>query len=318
MNKPKGVEDKASPPGATYAVFILTVMNLLNYADRYAPSAIKDLYKKDLQLSDLQTSLPLTAFVVVYLGASPLFGALADRLSRTRLIAIGVGLWSLATAAAAAATGFATFFIARAAVGIGEAAYATLAPPLLSDFYSRKRRNRALSFFYVAVPIGAAVGYSASAWVGHHHGWRMAFLLAGLPGLLIAGLALKIKEPPRGYFDRERREHTESWGKAIRALAKNHTFLAATAGYTAVLFASGAISDWFPTYLERDRGFALPEAGTIVGVVTVTCGITGTFVGSWAADKLIGKTSHPYLAFSGLAMIPATICAAMTLLIPGK
>src|SRR4051812_45379759 len=113
---------------ATFALTVLTAMNLLNYLDRYVPSAVKDLFKADLGLTDTQTSLPLTAFVVVYMLASPIFGSLADRLSRRHLIAAGVALWSLATAAAAWATGFTSFFIARALVGVGEAAYATISP----------------------------------------------------------------------------------------------------------------------------------------------------------------------------------------------
>ena len=314
----KAANAKPSPPGAKYAIVILTIMNLLNYADRYVPSAVKDLYKKDLNLTDLQTSLPLTAFVLVYLLASPVFGSLADRVSRRTLIAIGVAAWSLATAAAAAATGFVTFFIARALVGVGEAAYATLSPALLSDFFPPKRRNRMLTFFYMAIPVGAAVGYTASAWIGKSFGWRPAFLIAGIPGLFVALAAFKIKEPPRGYFDKTKREHRQSWRKAFKALAKNSNFLTAVAGYTAVMFAAGAISDWFPTFLERERGFDLATAGTIVGIITVACGITGTLAGSFVADKLIGKISHPYLAFSGLAMIPATVCAALTLVIPGK
>jgi MFS family permease len=293
-------------------------MNLLNYADRYVPSAIKDLYKRELHLSDLQTSAPLTAFVLVYILASPVFGALADRVSRKKLIAAGVAAWSVATGCAALATGFVSFFLARAAVGIGEAAYATLSPSLLSDFYPPRKRNRVLTFFYLAIPLGAAVGYTSGAWIGKSFGWRPAFLAAGVPGLLVAGLALKIQEPPRGYFDREKRQHSGGWPQALVALSKNSNFLTATAGYAAVMFAAGAIADWFPTFLVRERGFELGTAGTIFGIVTIACGIAGTAAGSWGADKLIGKTSHPYLAFSGLAMIPATICAALTLIVPGK
>lgn len=311
-------EHRPSPPGAKYAVFVLTAMNLLNYADRYVPSAIKDLYKRDLHLTDLQTSLPLTAFVLVYIIASPAFGALADKIPRKKLIAAGVAAWSIATTAAAMATGFVSFFIARALVGIGEAAYATLSPSLLSDFYPPTKRNRVLTFFYLAIPLGAAVGYGVGAAVGKSFGWRAAFLAAGIPGLLVAGLALKVQEPKRGYFDKQKREHQGGWPKALKALGKNANFLTATAGYAAVMFAAGAIADWFPTFLQRERGFELATAGTVFGSITIVCGIAGTVAGSWGAEKLIGKTSHPYLAFSGLAMIPASVCAALTLIVPGK
>lgn len=315
---PVAPASKKPPEGAAYAVTILTTMNLLNYADRYVPSAIKELYKKDLHLTDMQTSLPLTAFVLVYIVASPIFGALADKIPRKKLIAIGVAAWSLATTAAAAATGFVSFFCARALVGVGEAAYATLAPPLLSDFYPPRKRNRVFTLFYLAIPLGAALGYSVGAFVGKNFGWRPAFLVAGIPGLFVAAAALRIKEPPRGYYDKQKREHQGGWPKALKELGGNLNFVSAVAGYTAVMFAAGAISDWFPTFLERERGFSMSQAGTIVGIVTISCGIAGTAAGSYIADKMVGKVSHPYLAFSGLAMIPATICAALTLLVPGK
>ena len=108
-----------------------------------------------------------------------MFGSLADRLPRTKLIAGGVALWSLATAAAAFAFDFWSFLIARAFVGVGEAAYATLAPPLLSDFYSAEKRNRVLTVFYVAIPVGAAIGFTLGGYLGANWGWRAAFLICG-------------------------------------------------------------------------------------------------------------------------------------------
>jgi hypothetical protein len=132
MNNQKGIWSGAAASGAGYAVFILTMMNLLNYLDRIIPSVVKDLFKRDLKLTDAQTSLPITGFVIVYMLTSPIFGSLADRWSRKVLIALGVALWSLATGAAALAVGFWSFLLARAFVGIGEAAYATISPALLN------------------------------------------------------------------------------------------------------------------------------------------------------------------------------------------
>ena len=146
-------------PGARTAVIVLTTINLLNYLDRYVPSAVKDLVKRDLHLTDAQTAFPMTSFIWVYMLASPIFSSLADKYSRPRLIAAGVLLWSLSTAAAAVTFNFWTFLLARALVGVGEAAYATLAPPLLSDYYPPSRRNRVLTTFYIAIPVGAAAGF---------------------------------------------------------------------------------------------------------------------------------------------------------------
>lgn len=309
----------AKPPSAArYAIVVLTAMNLLNYIDRYVPSAVKDLFKKDLGFTDLQTSLPLTAFVVVYMLTSPLFGGLADRRSRKVLIAAGVALWSLATAGAALATGFLSFIFARALVGVGEAAYATISPSLISDFYPPDRRNRALTFFYVAIPVGAALGFTLGGIVGNAYGWRAAFLVCGLPGLLAAGLALLIREPARGAFDAPSAEPTPSWREALGRLRRTAPYLFAVAGYVAVTWAGGGMADWFPTFLSRYRGMSLAEAGSLTGAATVIGGLAGTLTGGLLADWLRPRSRSPYLALSSLSMIPAAGFAMLAILGKGK
>jgi MFS family permease len=307
-----------APSGAQFAVIVLTAMNLLNYIDRYVPSAVKDLFKKDLGFTDVQTSLPLTAFVIVYMLTSPVFGSLADRWSRKALIAAGVALWSLATAGAALATGFVSFMIARSLVGVGEAAYATISPALISDYYPPERRNRILTFFYVAIPVGAALGFTLGGLVGHAYGWRTAFLVCGLPGLLAAGLVLLIKEPKRGGLDPEPVREIPSWPEALRVLRRTTPYLFAVAGYVAVTWAGGGMADWFPTFLSRYRGMNTAEAGSLTGTATVVGGLAGTLVGGLLADWLKRKTRSPYLALSCLSMIPAAGFAIFALTAHGK
>src|SRR5512137_2436432 len=217
----------ASPSGAAFAVVILTMMNLMNYVDRWVPSVVKDLFKADLKLTDAQTSLPLGGFIIVYMLTSPIFGALADRWPRKVLIAAGVALWSLATGAAALAVGFWTFLLARALVGIGEAAYATLSPALLSDFYPPTRRNRILMIFYVAIPVGTAMGFVLGGALGQHFGWRSAFLICGLPGIAVAAMALMIRDPGRGRFDSDAAQIPPRWPQAIQILLKNRDYMLA-------------------------------------------------------------------------------------------
>ena len=309
-----GQPDRAPAPGALFALIILTTMNMLNYVDRWVPSAVKDLLKTDLSLSDAQTSWPLSAFIVVYMVASPIFGALAERHNRRALIAFGVAAWSLATAAAAFSTGFTSLLIARAAVGIGEAAYATLAPSLLADFYPPERRNRVFTFFYVATPVGSAIGFVVGGVLGEHFGWRTSFLAVGLPGLLVAALAMLMKEPVRGAFD-EKPPEPVSWPVAIRSLVKNRLFVVTVLGYTAVTFATGGIADWFPTFLSRLRGMPLSQADLWIGVSAVVGGLVGTTGGGFIADKLKKVTRQPYLALSGLAMLPAAVLTVVALFV---
>ncbi len=305
-------------PGAFFAVFVLTSMNLLNYLDRYVPSAVKDLFKKDLGMTDAQTSLPLSAFVIVYMVASPIFGALADRHSRKGLIAAGVALWSMATAAAAFASGFWSFLSARAAVGVGEAAYATIAPALLSDFYPAHRRNRVLTIFYTAIPVGSALGFTLGGMLGEGYGWRYAFLIVGLPGIVAAASALMIRDPGLGARDEGPKAPPPNWGRALAILAHNRVYVMAVAGYTLVTFAQGAMADWFPTFLSRHRGLSMAEAGSILGTVTVLGGLCGTLAGGFLADRLRGWTRQPYFALSALSMVPATVFAVMALVLTDR
>jgi MFS transporter, Spinster family, sphingosine-1-phosphate transporter len=295
--------------GAGYAVFILTMMNLLNYLDRIIPSVVKDLFKRDLKLTDAQTSLPITGFVIVYMLTSPIFGALADRWSRKVLIALGVALWSLATGAAALAVGFWTFLLARAFVGIGEAAYATISPALLSDFYPPEKRNRIITIFYVAIPIGSALGFVLGGSLGDAFGWRSAFLICGLPGLALAGLVLTIRDPGRGCHDTDAAMPPLSWKQALGPLLKNRAYVLAVAGYAAVTFASGALADWFPTFLQRQHAMSVKSSGLYVGVSAAMGGLLGTTLGGLFADVLKRWTRQPYLALSGWSMVLTTVFA---------
>lgn len=297
---------------AGFAVVVLTAMNLLNYIDRWVPSAVKPLFQEDLKLTDAQTSLPFSAFVIVYMIASPIFGSLAERGRRPLIIAFGVALWSLATAAGAFATGFASFLIARALVGVGEAAYATISPTIIADRYAPDRRNRILTFFYVATPVGAALGFVLGGFIGQTWGWRAAFLAVGLPGLLVAAVALLMPDPPRGRFDGDAgRQPPPPWGEALRQLRANPRYLFTVAGYVAVSFATGGIGEWFPTLLYRDRGFTLAEAGSVAGTATVVGGLVGTILGGVIGEALVKRgTKEAYLWTSALSLLPAVLFAA--------
>lgn len=309
-----------APRGAAFAVWVLTAINLLNYIDRWMPAAIKELFKKDLRLTDAQTSLPLTAFVVVYMLASPVFGALEGRFARKGLIALGVLLWSLATGLAGLAAGFASFLLLRSLVGIGEAAYGTLSPPLLADFYPAERRNRILTLFYVAIPVGSALGFALGGILGTRFGWRYAFMACGFPGLLCGLLVLLIREPPRGAQDHaaEKTAGPPAWPEALRSLARNREYLFAVAGYTAVTFAAGAMGDWFPAFLSRFRGLSIAEAGVLVSAVTVLGGLGGTVLGGALADALRGRTRNPYFCLSAVSMVAATGFTVLALLLRGR
>ncbi|MBK9090009.1 MAG: MFS transporter [Holophagales bacterium] len=319
-------------PGAVTArlaargLAILTLINLFNYLDRFVvASLVESLRASELHLTDTQSGALMTGFIVVYMVASPFFGVLGDRGSRPRLLALGVFVWSLATAAAGLARSFASLFAARAAVGIGEAAYGTIAPSLLADYFSKEKRGRVYAIFFCAIPIGSALGYIVGGYADTHLGWRSAFFVAGLPGLLLAFLALTLPDPPRGANEVGEAGEARTEGASPKAgwssylaLAKNRPFRIAVLGYAAYTFGIGGMAFWMPAFLERVRGVPKEVATVQFGLVVVVTGFVGTFAGGFVGDALLKRTKEAYLWVSGVATLVAVPFAFVALTVPDR
>jgi len=307
-------DSPAAQRAARYALGILTLINLFNYLDRWVVAAVVESIKKsELHLSDTQLGLVGTGFIIVYTLTSPLFGALGDRKKRPPLIALGVAVWSVATSLAGFARGFGSLFIARSGVGVGEAAYGTIAPALLADSFPIERRGRVLAVFFSAIPIGSAAGYVLGGLVDQHFGWRAAFWIAGAPGLLLALLVLLVKDPPRGLHDVAGEDHAPAhWTEAYRHLLRNRPFILTALGYGAYTFALGGLGFWMPAFLERVRGMPRSEATVTFGGIALVTGFIGTFAGGWLGDFFLPRSKQSYLWVSGIATLiaaPATFVA---------
>lgn len=301
-----------STRAARWSLGVLTLINLFNYLDRFVVSAlVESLKKSELALTDGQLGSLASAFVIVYMLTSPLFGVLGDRGRRPVLLAAGVAFWSLATAAGALARSFGTLFVARAAVGVGEGAYGTIAPAMLLDLFPPERRGRVFAVFFAAAPVGAAAGYIVGGLAEARFGWRAAFGIVGLPGLLLAVLCLTLGDPVRGAMEAPGAPHPDPEGR-YRRLLGNRPYLLTVAGYAAYTFALGALAFWMPAFLERVRGVPRSEATVQFGVIAVATGLLGTFAGGWIADRWRRRRPQADLWLSGwatLAAAPATLVA---------
>jgi len=302
---------------AYYGLTIVTLLNFLNYIDRFILSAVLPRIQSDLGLTNRQAGFLATAFLVTYFITSPIFGPLGDRLSRTRLMALGVSAWSVATAATGVARNFAQILMARSAVGVGEAAYATISPALLSDYFPRAQRGRAFAVFYVAIPAGAAAGYLLGGLIEPALGWRAAFYVVGLPGIAMALLALTARDPTRGSAEENPLPAAaESFKSTLRGLCRNGPYVGTTLGYAAYTFALGGVQVFLPKYLNEVRGLDLSRADYIVGSVTVLAGLGGTFLGGHLGDRLAARVQHGQLWLSGISSIAATVPAWLALTVP--
>lgn len=315
-------DDKGIRFGAAATLGLLFCMNLLDYIDRNILAAVLPSIQKEMHLSDTQAGWLAPAFLVAYTVFAPIMGWAGDRYTRIRLLVLGVGLWSLATVGSGFAGTYGHLVIARSLLGIGEATYGTLAPTILADLFPRSSRGRVLSFFYLAIPVGSALGYVLGGLIEPSYGWRAAFFVVGGPGLLVALSGLLLREPPRGAMDGIDGEdggtlaHYSSHNISLRdygSLIHNRSYVHNTLGMALMTFALGGLAFWMPTFFIRVKGLSLQEADVWIGPLTVCAGLLGTITGGWLSDRLLRRTPGAYFLVSGSGMLMAAPFALVAL-----
>ncbi len=332
-------------PGARSTLALLLLINLFNYIDRQMLSAVVGPIKTTFfgtsggveavgsgfllavlrwfenrlgfKPEDALLGLLATAFMVIYMVGSPIFARLAERKSRWAIVGTGVILWSLASGATGLAATFGMLLLTRCFVGIGEAAYGPVAPAMISDIFPVSIRGKVLAWFYVAIPVGSALGYVLGGLVGNSNigdwcarlmgikleSWRWAFLLVTLPGVILGLRSFFMRDPPRGLADlkREAKAKALPW-REYWILARTPSYVFCTLGQTAMTFAIGGIAYWMPYYLESRPG--APEHSTIIlGAITAVSGLAATILGGIAGDKLRTRFKGSYFLVSGTAML---------------
>ena len=302
--------------GAAAGLTVLTLINLLNYLDRYIVYAVLPQVEREFGLTHEKAGLVGSAFMLVYMVAAPLAGFLGDRVQRRHVVALSVFLWSLATVASGLAASFIALLAARALIGIGEAGYGTAAPAVIADLFPRQRRTRVLAFFYTAIPVGAALGYLLGGFVSEHWAWRAAFFVGGAPGLALAFLMLFAPEPSRGASDAgEPAPQRVPLREGLRLVGGNAIFWFNTIGLTLMTFSIGGLSVWMPTFLELERGMSPSQTGFGLSAVTAAAGFAGTIAGGLLGDWAERRRAGGGMWISGLGLLlaaPFMIAAATT------
>jgi len=302
------------PPIKLYprtALALLTALNLFNYIDRSVLFAVQDLVKAEFHRSDAAFGLLTSIFFIFYMCAAPFMGPLSLRFSRKRVIVGGALIWSAATLLTAVTTSFNQLLIRHTLVGIGEASFVILSPTFVADMFPAEKRGRVMGVFYLAIPVGTALGYLLGGVMGSKYGWRTPFYVGAAPGAVLALLLLLIPEPPLGHFDVPEIKTKDR--DTLPSLVRNPAFLTATFGMAMMTFALGGLQVWMPTFLHRAHGYSLLDANIIFGISTITNGLVASLAGGWISDRLLRRTKSAHYLVSAVSLalgIPA-MCVAL-------
>ncbi|HZM48885.1 MAG TPA: MFS transporter [Vicinamibacteria bacterium] len=286
----------------TTILFVLFLLNALNFFDRNILGAIVEPLRREWGLRDAQIGWIGTAFTLLYAVVGLPLGRLADRSRRTRLLGVGALLWSAMTAISGLTTSFAGLFAARLGVGVGEAVCAPAATSLIGDLFPSARRGRATAIFMLGLPVGLGLSYAVGGAVAQAWGWRAAFFVAGLPGLVVGALCLALPEPARGTSEPHPIGAQRRSESALALLTHTPTLLWIIVSGALHNFNMYALATFVPALLIRHHGLGVRQAGALSGLMFGVFGGIGLLVGGWVSDRAAARKEGGRLLVSTWAL----------------
>jgi len=298
---------------ARFALWVLFGINMMNFFDRQIPAAVTEPIRKEFLLTDTHLGWLATAFTLIYACAGVPLGRLADRGARTKVLAVGVTVWSALTAASGLAWNYWSLFAARLGVGIGEASCAPAGNSLIGDLYPARKRGRALSIFMLGLPIGIFLSNLISGRLAaHYNNWRIPFFVACIPGLILAAMAFRIKEPVRGAAEGYVLPTTTARNPYIGVLSIPTMWWIIVSG-ALHNFNAYAVNAFLPAFLGRYHGLNLRDANTITAIVLGAVGVVGLLGGGLAADWITHKRKDGRMLLAALSLAISTPCVYLAL-----
>lgn len=286
-------------------LLLLFLANLFNFFDRLIPSVVSEPIRKEWNLSDTQLGLVFSAFTVVYAIAGLPLGRLADTWSRKKIMGWGLLAWSVMTGATGAAWNYASFFVVRLFVGVGEASYAPAATSLIGDLFPADKRSRAIGIFMLGLPIGVVLAFfTVGAMVEAFGTWRAPFFIAMVPGALLALCMFLIREPERGAAEAIKAE-ARKVEKPIRKILATPTLWALVVSFSALNVAAYAANGFMVPLVMRYFALPLQSAGVAVGVIIGVSGLIGLTVGATVADRMHALNARARLLYGAVSMFGA-------------
>jgi MFS transporter, Spinster family, sphingosine-1-phosphate transporter len=289
-------------PHQVRVLAILMLVNFINYIDRQIVFPLFPLIRGEFSLTYLQVGGLAAAFSIVHALTTLPLGVLADRTSRKKVIGFGLLFWSAATFLSGLAGSIRSLLLTRAAVGVGEAAYSPAATAIISGTFPRELRARVQGMFDIGMFLGGAMGLALGGIIGQAYGWRPAFFLVGVPGLLLGLVIFRIREP------RVAREEKVP----ILSLLRIPAFVGVLVGGWFITYAGHAFIIWGPEFVRSYKGFSLREAGISLGALTIVAGMFGVTSGAVLADYMAKRVVWGRIAVVPIGFAisaPAAFCA---------
>ncbi len=293
-----------------YVLGLLTVVYSFNFIDRQLLAILQESIKADLDLSDGQLGL-LTgfAFAVFYVTAGIPIARWADRSNRSRIIAASLFIWSFMTALSGAAQNYIQLLAARIGVGVGEAGGSPPSHSIISDIFSPTSRATALGFYSTGVSFGILFGFLLGGWLNEFFGWRIAFAVVGIPGVLLAILVwTTLPEPIRGLSEKKQASSDQpTFLEVLGLLWSRLSFRHMAAGAALNAFASYSSSNWTASFMIRTHGMTTGELGTYLALIMGFGGAIGVFFGGYIADRLSPRDKRWYVwvpSIAGFLSVP--------------
>ena len=298
-----------SPAVRNYALGVLVVVYTFNFIDRQILSILLEPIKQDLGLSDSALGM-LTgfAFALFYATLGIPIARFADRSNRRNLIAWALAIWSAMTAVSGLAQNFWHLLLARIGVGVGEAGCSPPAHSMLADYFPTENRATALGIYSLGIPFGILFGFIAGGWLNEFFGWRVAFFIVGVPGLLLAILVrFTLREPPRGMAEgRVADEEQPTIMETFRFLWSKRSFRHMAVGGGLTAFVGYGVITWVPSFLIRSYGMNTGDVGTYLGLILGIPGGIGIALGGYLADRYGARDTRWYLWIVSVALIAST------------
>jgi MFS family permease len=308
--KPEGVSNLYR----NYALVMLTLVYVFNFVDRQLLVILQESIKKELHLSDTQLGLLSGfTFAIFYVTLGIPIASVADKRNRRNIVAMSLSLWSIMTALSGRARNFIQLLLARIGVGVGEAGGSPPAHAMISDYFPPEKRSTALSVYSTGIYIGILIGFLMGGYLNQHLGWRTAFLVLGIPGVIFSLLFLAtVKEPRRGATDAHAALLNKPHGlvEVIRFLFSTKTFVWLALATGLHVFCIYGLVNWAPSFLARLHGMKSSEIGVLLGLILGIGGAIGTYAGGWLTDYFGKNDKSWYLKIPGYAIILSIFFAA--------